>query len=263
MEPGLSLRDQLRKAINLCDVCIFLATPRSIESDWCAAEIGAFWGGGKRVIMFKADPAVDANMIPPQFKDDLWTSDIRDVIRVVQQDLAAAAEKRKQDAARRPRLVADMTIATLYDVLASLKSQFLDSLPLPEVMRLIYENISNNLADAEATMQPLMKHLIGVPREILEETASIRWPAAFVLKTSTGDWMGFAKSTINHQLIDGYSHCLLILCDTKHCVAAAAVGAVLQQDTKIDYDSIIASAGDTVIGDARQLSLRLDIQPTL
>lgn len=52
---GRSLSDQLREAIRICDACVFLATKRSVESKWCMAELGAFWGAGKNVIIFLAD----------------------------------------------------------------------------------------------------------------------------------------------------------------------------------------------------------------
>src|SRR5215207_5685878 len=41
MAIGESLADQLRKAIRACDACVFLATKRSIASQWCMAELGA------------------------------------------------------------------------------------------------------------------------------------------------------------------------------------------------------------------------------
>ena len=47
VKAGSSLRDQLRQAVEHCSVCIFVATHRAIESSWCGAELGAFWGAGK------------------------------------------------------------------------------------------------------------------------------------------------------------------------------------------------------------------------
>ena len=62
---GKPLADGLRDAIESCDDCVFVATPRSLESRWCLAELGAFWGAGKRVILFIADPEVSAQELPP------------------------------------------------------------------------------------------------------------------------------------------------------------------------------------------------------
>jgi DNA-binding MarR family transcriptional regulator len=80
MQTGDSLKRQLVEAIRRCDVCIFIATRTSVESKWCLAETGAFWGAGKRIVLFKADSAIDARKMPPLFEGDLWTNDVRTVI---------------------------------------------------------------------------------------------------------------------------------------------------------------------------------------
>ena len=48
MEPGAHVGEQLRTAINACDLCVFLATTTSLRAEWCYAELGAFWGQGKK-----------------------------------------------------------------------------------------------------------------------------------------------------------------------------------------------------------------------
>src|SRR6266508_2538407 len=75
MAVGQSLSDQLRQAIRICDACVFLATRRSMASQWCMAELGAFWGAGKQVIIFLADPDITEAELPPQFRGNLWTRD--------------------------------------------------------------------------------------------------------------------------------------------------------------------------------------------
>ena len=81
MIVGSSLKEQLREAIVQCDTCIFLATRSSIESKWCLTEIGAFWGVGKRVILYKANSDIDEDKLPPILQGDLWTCDVRELIR--------------------------------------------------------------------------------------------------------------------------------------------------------------------------------------
>jgi hypothetical protein len=81
--PGLSLAEQLRRAVELCDVCVFLATRTSIQSKWCLAELGAFWGAGKRVIVYLADPEVKESELPPQLQGNLWTKDARQLVNAV------------------------------------------------------------------------------------------------------------------------------------------------------------------------------------
>lgn len=71
MTLGDSLSDQLRQAINDCHHCVFVATRQSIESQWCLAELGAFWGAGKTVILFLVDPDIDETALPPQFRGSL------------------------------------------------------------------------------------------------------------------------------------------------------------------------------------------------
>ena len=82
MKAGASLKDQLREAIAKCDACIFIATQRSIESKWCLAETGAFWGAGKQIILYKANPDID---LPPLFYGDLWTCDVREILQQVKE----------------------------------------------------------------------------------------------------------------------------------------------------------------------------------
>jgi len=72
---GEPLADQLRKAIRKCDACVFVATRQSVVSRWCLAELGAFWGAGKRILLFKGDSSLGDDDLPPQFKGSLWTND--------------------------------------------------------------------------------------------------------------------------------------------------------------------------------------------
>lgn len=95
MGAGASLSEQLRGAIYGCDVCIFQATKSSVESVWCMAELGAFWGAGKRVIVFIADPAIDETRLPPQLKGNLWTNNFDMIVRDVQKITLEADERRK------------------------------------------------------------------------------------------------------------------------------------------------------------------------
>ena len=95
MGAGGSLREQLREAISNCDVCIFLATQSSVQSGWCMAEVGAFWGAEKRVIVYMADPATDETKLPPQLKGDLWTNNFDRLVRDVQKIISEADERRK------------------------------------------------------------------------------------------------------------------------------------------------------------------------
>ena len=93
LSPGHSLAEQLRCAIEHCDVCIFLATRRSLQSKWCLAELGAFWGAGKRVMVYLADPEVKEADLPPQFQGDLWTADAEQLVSAIKEVLNKSARQ--------------------------------------------------------------------------------------------------------------------------------------------------------------------------
>jgi CheY-like chemotaxis protein len=80
VKAGCSLRDQLRQAVEHCSVCIFVATFRAIESSWCGAELGAFWGTGKPIIVYLADSSLPEENLPPILQGDVWE---RRIARVV------------------------------------------------------------------------------------------------------------------------------------------------------------------------------------
>jgi hypothetical protein len=86
--PGRPLADQLREAIRICDACVFLATKRSVKSEWCMAELGAFWGAGKRVITFLADPEITKAQLPVQFEGNVPTRDARKVLEAIEAESA-------------------------------------------------------------------------------------------------------------------------------------------------------------------------------
>ena len=103
MAAGESLSDQLRSAIKSCEACVLIATRRSVESPWCLAELGAFWGAGKSVILFMADPDLADSVLPPQFKGNLRANTAQELISA----LASVAAKQ--------RTVANEPTNTLYE----------------------------------------------------------------------------------------------------------------------------------------------------
>src|SRR5262245_20309869 len=72
LKAGASLSEQLRTAIMESEVCIFVATRHSVESNWCGAEIGAFWGAGKPVVVWVAEASLQENQMPKQFQGQLF-----------------------------------------------------------------------------------------------------------------------------------------------------------------------------------------------
>jgi hypothetical protein len=90
---GNPLSEGLRAAIQECHVCIFLATSRSLESKWCLAELGAFWGAGKKVTIYHADPEIEESQLPPQFRGNLWTSDAKQLVNAIKKPDSGRVQK--------------------------------------------------------------------------------------------------------------------------------------------------------------------------
>jgi hypothetical protein len=63
--------------------CASLLRRRSITSPWCLAELGAFWGAGKRVLLFIAEPDLTDSVLPPQFKGDLKVRTAHELIKAI------------------------------------------------------------------------------------------------------------------------------------------------------------------------------------
>ena len=87
LKPGLSLADQLQNAIRGCSLCIYILTQSSAKSKWCLAEVGAFWGAGKNVFVYKADPNIDDEDMPPLLKGVFLMEDTRKLINQVKDAL--------------------------------------------------------------------------------------------------------------------------------------------------------------------------------
>lgn len=72
IKSGDSLREQLQHAVNRCGVCVFVATHKSVRSSWCGAELGAFWGVGRPVVVYLADSSLRDEELPPIVQGDVW-----------------------------------------------------------------------------------------------------------------------------------------------------------------------------------------------
>lgn len=92
LQLGKSLAEQLRFAIGECQVCVFLATRGSIDSGWCQAELGAFWGMGKPVFVYLLDPEIAETDLPKQFQGNLWTRDAEELLAAIRQTLSDRPE---------------------------------------------------------------------------------------------------------------------------------------------------------------------------
>ena len=117
VKPGSSLREQLREAVESCSVCIFVATRRAIQSSWCGAELGAFWGAGKPVIVYLAEASLSKNELPPVVQGDVWK---RRIARVVNRtkELVEEETTRPSDGDPPSSRVGNMTVEQIERVIA-------------------------------------------------------------------------------------------------------------------------------------------------
>ncbi|MCY2994699.1 MAG: toll/interleukin-1 receptor domain-containing protein [Planctomycetota bacterium] len=86
LRVGERLADELRGAIAQCGVCIFLATEKSLKSAWCLAELGAFWGAGKKVIIF-ANASLAETKLPKQFQGTVRENDAGKLVEATKEAL--------------------------------------------------------------------------------------------------------------------------------------------------------------------------------
>ena len=55
-----------------CCLCIFVASKKSVESSWCGAELGAFWGAGKPILVYLAEASMPDELLPQIVQGDVW-----------------------------------------------------------------------------------------------------------------------------------------------------------------------------------------------
>ena len=117
IRAGASLREQLRAAVERCSLCIFVATRKSIGSSWCGAELGAFWGTGKPIVVYLAEPSLTDDELPQIVQGDVWE---RRLLRIAERareiDAAAAGGDARRPA--RDSSVAQLTVEQLEKMIA-------------------------------------------------------------------------------------------------------------------------------------------------
>lgn len=88
LAAGTTLQEALSQAIAECSLCIFIATRASLSSGWCQAELGAFWGLKRPVIVYFPEPDLTYADMPVQFRHQLWADTVDKVIDGVRDHLA-------------------------------------------------------------------------------------------------------------------------------------------------------------------------------
>lgn len=113
IRPGASLREQLRAAVERCSLCIFVATRKSIGSSWCGAELGAFWGAGKPIVVYLAESSLTDDELPQIVQGDVWERRISKIADRAKEIVAQSSTQSGLRAAKRDSSVAQLTVEQL------------------------------------------------------------------------------------------------------------------------------------------------------
>lgn len=279
LRGGASLRDQLRMAIEKCDMCIFLATRRSVESSWCHAELGAFWGSGKKVVVYVADPDLTDDKLPEQFKGDLWFRTFREIVNEADQTLQEAAKNRQvqRQSDTSPTRVGEISVGAFIDLLRSVLQPLDENAGFAKTMdRLAVLLSARNRAagtalnpDLAAVLQPDLDRLIGEPIDSVRNFGTGSWSHGFNLITSSGNWAGYADhhAEFAHGDVDVFTGCLLVHLRqgcVDSCVVVTQVTEVrLQTPEKRELGVMIAKAGQRFPGEIASLGFSLRVEDNL
>jgi hypothetical protein len=246
------LADQLRESIKSCDACVFVATNRSVNSAWCAAELGAFWGVGKDVILYVADTSLTEEHLPKQFAGWLLVHNIFKVAA----DLKALKIQNKEPNSSSPEsLVGALTIGEF----KTLIEQFRQS-DLEEIIFQLAGDFDHDY-DSERYDRWMGRGLPRLLGEVLPKAKELKvrgWRYAFDAPTTTGIWIGYAQVSEKHA--DGmlllYRNCLVLRVDEQRKIIGAAMtrrvsiahkGLGLSSWT-VDESNVLAFVGTVELG---------------
>ena len=240
LRAGALLSEQLRQSILEADVCVFVATRHSVQSSWCGAELGAFWGAGKPVLIYIAEASLPEGELPKQFKGHLTERRISRVVESVQQYLAEPATKEERAAEQVP-LVSAMTAEELKLLIAEVVSRTQDAAFVETALsRIALVPCDQNTAEESPEYRELwelLSSLLSVSGTAVREGAkrATDWKHTFTFSTDTGDWLALAQRWQDHTdyraPIGYYKDCLVL-----RLGAGERVEAVAQVATLTDHD---------------------------
>jgi hypothetical protein len=205
MMPGGLLSDKLRQSISNAELCVFVATRHSVESSWCGAELGAFWGAQKPVIIYMAETTLDEKALPEQFKGHLVERRIRRLVDAAEACLKKTRSGPTPEAGANTVSLAEMSPDDLKKLISEAVSSA-QSVGFAEsnLVRLDFAVPSvGKVHDSEMRhLQELLLGLLGVRNNVLREAARrTEWKHGFGFSTDTGNWLGLGKK---YELPDSY-----------------------------------------------------------
>ena len=222
---GAPLSDQLRNAIERSDACVFIATASSVKSAWCGAEVGAFWGAGKRVFIYVADASLGEADLPKQFVGHFLERRLTRLVNACREHLAAATIAHDSARDGKPSLSLVMSQADFIQVIDAA----LDRSNLKATAIAAFLNLSLGLqvdTPSPKVLQAMLSQFLGLPRSTIQDGAARDWPYSLELLTTTGRWLGFAKNyeetgPLNQDFM--YSPCVLFRFDENFRVSACVL----------------------------------------
>jgi CheY-like chemotaxis protein len=118
IKPGASLREQLKAAVEHCNICIFIATRHSIQSSWCGAELGAFWGAGKPIIVYLAEASLPESELPPVVQGDVWERRISKIVDRAKEVVNQIRDQTSTNLSSQASSIAQLTVEQLQKLIA-------------------------------------------------------------------------------------------------------------------------------------------------
>ena len=215
LKAGASLAEQLRSAITEAEVCIFVATRHSVSSNWCGAEIGAFWGAGKPVVIYVAEASLDDAQMPKQFQGHLFERRISRVVTSVKAHLAASqASQERRQVVTETALVSAMSRSELDTLVGDAVQRIQEAVERVQDVSFVATTLSK-LAKVFLNLKPSSQANDPESREIRESLSSLigvsdvrmlqgaknsgTWSHSFSFSTDTGDWSGLALRYEPHE----------------------------------------------------------------
>jgi len=262
LELGKPLAGQLREAVLLCDACIFIATQRSIKSEWCLAELGAFWGAGKRVIGLTADPDLEENKLPPQMRGDLWTNDVDRILETIEkihQEVEQEKNKRSEKE-QNPKMVTDLSVADFIQLIHQISPASTRPLALNDALKVVrrellkYYHISPQASDIRL-LGTSLKGVLEIEMSIVLSEVRKLWRIPMNVQTETGLWIGGAleerEGTSNYPpapYADDYEGCIFLFEQNNRCVATTIVKRYRNHYAYPAFFDIISECGSVALG---------------
>ncbi|MEO6165102.1 MAG: toll/interleukin-1 receptor domain-containing protein [Candidatus Binatia bacterium] len=226
---GEQLSKQLQDAISHSALCIFIATRNSVASSWCNAELGAFWGAKKRVLIFIADDTLQEADLPKQFQGHFLQRRIKGLVKDCKQYLEELSSS--GDAVGDPSegvflhkvTREDLTMLIEDAIFRSSSNSLAVSAFLELETRQVPAGNETISEDNTRSLQRTLHSFMGLSRSSVDETAPQRWPHAIAVQTTTGNWRGYAKTATWQSYNYVHTPCIFFKFDEKFHVEAIAL----------------------------------------